>query len=269
MRMEAPFVVLLAIGSLCALGCQNGAPWNAQVQQGEQQLQAQMQLAQQKAQQLDYNNRDLNRQVAEARQQAQLMQERVALLSKQLNETTEKLTASIQARQQTEQKVETLLASTRARGSATIRANSSLTQSLNPVEIPGVTVRVDGDTLRIELPSDKLFLPGTASLHQGSLPILDAVSGAIARSYPRQVVGIEGHTDNDPLPAGAIRSHHQLAAGQAQAVFDQFSTRGRLSPHRLFVLGHGANHPLVSNGTPEGKARNRRIEIVIYPETRD
>lgn len=269
MRMEAQFACLLFAATLCAAGCQNGAFGNPQVSQAQQQLQAQMQLAQQKAQQLDYNNRDLHRQVAEARQQAQLMQERVTQLSKQLTETAEKLAASTQARQQSEQKVEALLASTKARGSATIRANSSLTQSLTPVEIPGISVRVDGDTLRLEIPADKLFLPGTASPHQGALAILDAVAGAIARNYPRQIVGIEGHTDNDPLPPGAIRSHHQLAASQAQAVFDLLTTRGRLSPHRLFVLGHGPNHPLLSNGTPEGKARNRRLEIVIYPETRE
>lgn len=268
MRMEAQLAaVLILLGSFCASGCQNGVFGPPQVSQTQQQLQAQMQVAQQKAQQLDYNNRDLHRQVAEARQQAQLMQERVTQLSKQLTETTEKLAAATQAKQQTEQKVETLLASTRTRGSATIRANSSLTQSLTPVDIPGITVRVDGDTLRLEIPADKLFMPGTASMHQGAMPILDSVAGSIARNYPRQIIGIEGHTDSDP-PAGAIRNPHQLAASQAQTVFDQLVAR-RLSPHRLFVLGHGPNHPLVSNGTAEGKARNRRIEIVIYPETRE
>jgi outer membrane protein OmpA-like peptidoglycan-associated protein len=35
---------------------------------------------------------------------------------------------------------------------------------------------------------------------------------------------------------------------------------------QLFVVGHGSNHPIVSNGSPEGKQRNRRVELVVYPE---
>jgi chemotaxis protein MotB len=90
----------------------------------------------------------------------------------------------------------------------------------------------------------------------------------VQSAYPRQVIGIEGHTDVDP-PSSAFRSEHQLATAQAHAVMDALTQRARFQPQRLFVLGHGANHPVASNGTPEGKARNRRVELVVYPETRD
>ena len=50
------------------------------------------------------------------------------------------------------------------------------------------------------------------------------------------------------------------------ALYDYLATRTRLKPQQLFVVGHGANHPVVSNGTPAGKDRNRRVELVIYPE---
>jgi outer membrane protein OmpA-like peptidoglycan-associated protein len=51
------------------------------------------------------------------------------------------------------------------------------------------------------------------------------------------------------------------------AVFEQLSYRHRLLPQQMFVLGHGANFALASNATDAGRARNRRVEIVIYPET--
>jgi outer membrane protein OmpA-like peptidoglycan-associated protein len=50
------------------------------------------------------------------------------------------------------------------------------------------------------------------------------------------------------------------------AVYDVLVSQGRASPKQLFVVGHGANHPVVSNATAEGRRRNRRVELVIYPE---
>jgi flagellar motor protein MotB len=49
-------------------------------------------------------------------------------------------------------------------------------------------------------------------------------------------------------------------------VYDVLVNRTRLQGNQLFVAGHGSNHPIVSNATPEGKQRNRRVELVIYPE---
>jgi chemotaxis protein MotB len=269
MRKEAlPWLAMLCL-TPAMVGCQQGMAWNGgQAQQGQQQIAAQMQVLQQKAAALDTNNRDLHRQLAESRQQAQLLQDRANLLTRQLNDTAEKLASAVQAKQASEKRVETITASTRLRGGATITANNSLNQSLKAIEIPGVQVRVDGDVVRIELPSDKLFVPGTANINPAAVPLIDQVAAAVQGAYPRQVIGIEGHTDSDPPPP-QFRSQHQLAISQAQSVLDTLTQRNRFAPQRLFVLGHGANHPQASNGTPEGKARNRRVELVVYPETRD
>jgi flagellar motor protein MotB len=58
-----------------------------------------------------------------------------------------------------------------------------------------------------------------------------------------------------------------LAVGQAMTVYDGLTRLGGLPAKQLFVVGHGASHPVVSNATDAGRARNRRIDIVIYPET--
>ena len=52
------------------------------------------------------------------------------------------------------------------------------------------------------------------------------------------------------------------------AVYEELTSRMRMRPDQLFVVGHGSNHPVVSNATAEGKQRNRRVELVIYPERR-
>jgi len=54
---------------------------------------------------------------------------------------------------------------------------------------------------------------------------------------------------------------------QAMAVYDMLTRGGGMPPRQLFVVGHGGSHPLVSNATDAGRARNRRVELVIYPET--
>ena len=51
------------------------------------------------------------------------------------------------------------------------------------------------------------------------------------------------------------------------AVYDGLTRIGGMPPRQLFVVGHGGSHPVVSNATDAGRARNRRIEVVIYPET--
>ncbi len=53
------------------------------------------------------------------------------------------------------------------------------------------------------------------------------------------------------------------------AVYEVLTGSMRLRAEQLFVVGHGSNHPVVSNATPEGKQRNRRVELVVYPEKRE
>jgi chemotaxis protein MotB len=95
--------------------------------------------------------------------------------------------------------------------------------------------------------------------------IIDEVAGAVTRSYPRQRIIVEGHTDDSH--AGNPSAAHLLTSAQAQAVFTQLIQRGRLPARQLSILAMGENHPLASNATPAGKAKNRRIEVVVYPDT--
>ena len=93
---------------------------------------------------------------------------------------------------------------------------------------------------------------------------MSSVADAVSRSYPRQQVAIEGHTDNSVigLPGGS----QQLSASQALAVYQHFTARNRIPAKQLVTMAYGPNYPRVSNGSPEGQAKNRRIELVVYPE---
>lgn len=263
---------LLALVSVALAGCtgnpnlaqqpfgfpQPGAAQNAQF--------AQTQELNRRLAQLNADNEDLHAKVAEYGQQLQKKQELITALQSQLNETATQL-ADIQTHKaDTEQKLQSLQASTQIGGGARITANNSLRNSLQVVSVPGVEVRQDGDVIRIEIPADRIFVSGSSQFQQSGTQLLDQVAAVIQQNYSRQRVGIEGHTDNGSM-TGVINSHHELAGEQAMAVFNQIVRTGRLTSQQLFVMAHGSNHPRFSNADAAGRARNRRIELVIYPES--
>jgi flagellar motor protein MotB len=218
-----------------------------------------------RAGEMDANNRDLHAQLAQSRQQVDLLRDQVQLLQKQLGESGKRMQDLQVAKDQAEKDLRNLQASTTRRGSAIITANNSLRQELRPIEIEGLITREDGEVLRIELPADQLFAPGTAQLVGSAFPVLDRVAAELAQNYPRQVIGIEGHTDSTPLYGGI--SSHQLANSQAFAVFDQLTRRNRLPLRQFYVTAQGSNQPLATNSTQAGQAKNRRIELVIHPQS--
>ena len=215
---------------------------------------------------LDNNNRDLHTQLAQVEQEKRLMEDQVQLIKQQLQDTTSQLQTALQSKQQTESQVSAMQANLQKRSRASISANHSALMRLEPVNISGLMVRQDGDVIRIELPSDKIFSPQTAAITPAGQQLVDQVASAVGQHYPRQRIGVEAHTDNTPLSGGAWRSLHQLSAAQAMAVFDYFAQRHRFNPRQMFVLGHGPNYPVGDNRAPGGQTRNRRVEVVIYPE---
>ncbi len=271
-RQWGRFVALCLIAAwLGALGCNQSNPLIANRQGGWPAGAPQTQTAwnqatdlDRRAHALDADNRDLHSELAKSQQQVQLLNDKLALLSKQLADSAGQLQAEQVAKKEAERRAETIQASTRMRGGATITANNSLARSLDMITIAGVEVRRDNDVIRIELSSDRLFVAGTAQLQGSAQYLLDQVADAVTRNYSRQMLGIEAHTDANPAGTAATQ---QLAGTQALAVFSSLTSRNRLPANQLFTVSHGANHPLASNATPAGRAKNRRIEIVVYPET--
>jgi flagellar motor protein MotB len=261
----------VALAALIAAGCQQGPSTTAQQppspfqQQQLAMLQRQQEL-QSRTSTLDLDNQDLQTKLAQSQQQSRLLQDQLAVTREQLNSTAQQLTQARETQQSTEQQAQALAASVKKRNTTTISANNSLERNLPTLNIPGVEIRQDGDVVRVELPTDRLFNSGTAQLRQDGVPLLDTVSSELQRAYPNQIIGVEGHTDTDPPPQGMWVTNHQLSIARAGAVFDYLTTRGRMRPQQLFIVGHGSNHPVVSNATPQGKARNRRVELVVYPE---
>lgn len=225
---------------------------------------------QRRVQLLDDTNRTLTTQLAQAQQQMQVARDRADLLAKQLQDTTGQLQQSLLAQRQTESQAIGMQASMNKRGGAKLTANNSVpiaASSPTAPQIPGARVVQDGDLIRIRIPADQLFGQGTAQLVSSGSYLIDQVATSLSGQYARQRVAVEGHTDTGALYGGAFSNPTQLAGAQAQAVIDQLVRRNNLPAQQLFVVAHGPNHPIGDNQTAAGRADNRRIEIVIYPET--
>lgn len=261
---------LLAFAVLLLSGCaENSLVMKGQLGKLQQQQLAmsnQNQQFQVRADALDRDNQELETLVAQLRQQTQVSQDQLAATRDQLRGVMTQLDEARTARSSADNKVQALTASMRRRGGVSITPNNSLLQTLPAVNIPGVQVRRDGDVIRLELPGAELFESGGAQLKPGAASLVGNVASELTSIYPDQIIGIEGHTDTDPINSRQYRNNHELSVARAMAVYEMLATRTRLGASQLFIVGHGPNHPIVSNATLAGKKRNRRVELVVYPE---
>jgi flagellar motor protein MotB len=238
----------------------------SQVEQQQTAMSRQNQQLQDRVNALSRDNEQKDVLLAQSQQQTKVSEDQLAALREQLRGTSSQLAQARVDKENTDKRVQTLTASMQRQGGVTISSNNSFLQTLPAANVRGVISRNDGDVIRVEMPSDTLFEPGTDRLRAGAINLITEVAADIARLYPDQIIGVEGHTDNDPSGNGQFRSSHQLSVARATAVYDVLTNRTRLQGNQLFVMGRGPINPIVSNASPEGRQRNRRVELVVYPE---
>jgi chemotaxis protein MotB len=118
--------------------------------------------------------------------------------------------------------------------------------------------------LVISLTEAGFFEPGQSELRDSSLAVLDAVAEAL-RTVPFQL-RIEGHTDNVPIKTARFPSNWELSTARATYVLSYIASHYDLAAPRLSLAGYGQYHPVASNDTAEGRASNRRVDLVILSD---
>jgi outer membrane protein OmpA-like peptidoglycan-associated protein len=119
----------------------------------------------------------------------------------------------------------------------------------------------NGTSLTVTMPQDILFATNSAALRPDLQRDLNAVATNLL-NYPDSTIEIVGHTDN----TGTAALNQDLSQRRAGAVADQLRAAG-VPSRRIVAIGRGEDFPIASNLTPEGRALNRRVEIVIRPTT--
>lgn len=108
-----------------------------------------------------------------------------------------------------------------------------------------------------------LFDSGSAEIREDAYSLVDKI-GAILNNYNANIIEIEGHTDNVPISGGKFENNNVLSMYRALTVADYIRQITTLNPGLLKSSGRGDYVPVADNTTPEGRARNRRVEIKIY-----
>lgn len=125
-------------------------------------------------------------------------------------------------------------------------------------------VKVVNGRMIVELPSDVLFASGSIELSETGKTSIADIGSILATMKDRQFE-VDGHTDDQPIKTSRFPSNWWLASGRAIAVAE-ILIKSALSPTAVNAASFGEFRPIASNTTPEGRAQNRRIEIVLVPD---
>ena len=161
--------------------------------------------------------------------------------------------------------IQQLIASKNKSDSLNMVLTNNLTRSLSREEMQDVDVQVLKGVVYISLSDNMLYKSGSYEISDKASETLSKIAKIIT-DYKDYEVLIEGNTDNVPISKPNIRNNWDLSALRASSVVQALQTSYAVDPKRLTAGGRGEYNPIATNDTDEGKARNRRTQIIITPK---
>jgi chemotaxis protein MotB len=152
----------------------------------------------------------------------------------------------------------------RAQEQKLLAVASKLQDALNPlVQTGAVRLTRLPHGIAVEINASVLFAPAQAQLQPDSVAALEAVARVLTETD--NVIKVEGHTDNLPIASAQYPSNWELSSARASSVVRLFVTNGVIAT-RLTATGYADNRPVEPNDTAEGRARNRRVTLLILED---
>ena len=180
-------------------------------------------------------------------------------------ERLNKLKAELEASSKRLNELESYIA---AKEASMNKLKETLSKSLKAFEGKGLTVEQRDGKVYVSMENKLLFGTGSWAVGAEGRTAVVAV-GKVLADNPDISVLIEGHTDNDKILGaigGGIENNWDLSTKRATAIVNILSENKGVKKDNLTAAGRGEYAPLMSNDTPEGKAKNRRIEIILTPK---
>lgn len=201
---------------------------------------------------------------AEAEEKARLQQEQ-SQLSTSLDEERQRLKNEAAERARLEQEH----AAKEEEIRRLTRTQEELSRSLQDEIAKGnITIQQVRDRLTINMVDRVLFDSGRAEIKPAGKKVLKQVSDVLSKVTDKQI-RIEGHTDNVPISTklqDRYKTNWELSTARATTVVRFLIDQGGVQAQALSAVGYADTHPIASNDAEEGRASNRRIEIVLYPK---
>jgi chemotaxis protein MotB len=132
------------------------------------------------------------------------------------------------------------------------------------IDIRAVALHRESEGLVLSLREFGFFDSGSAELKPSARPAINRIASILAVRTCR--LRIEGHTDNVPIHTSKMASNWELSTARSTELVRLLIQDYRFSPARLSAAGFAEFHPIASNATPQGRAQNRRVDVVILSE---
>ncbi len=199
-------------------------------------------------------NRDLLAQLDAKEKSLAAEQDRLNKLNAELASNTKRLN-----------ELESMIA---AKDAAMRKLKETLSKALNAFEGKGLTVEMKNGKVYVSMENKLLFQTGSWAVgSEGRRAVVEV--GKVLAQNPDITVLIEGHTDNDKILGnigGGIENNWDLSTKRATAIVNILAENGGIKKQNLTAAGRGEFAPIMSNDTAEGKAKNRRIEVILTPK---
>jgi len=204
------------------------------------------------------SNMDKNRELL-----AQLEAKEKALAAEKTR--LEKISKDLKDRSDRVNELEGLIA---AKEASMKKLKEALSKALNAFEGKGLTVQQKDGKVYVSMENKLLFESGSWTVGTEGKKAVDLV-GKVLGDNPDISVLIEGHTDNDKITGtigGGVENNWDLSTKRATAIVNILAANAKVNKANLTAAGRGEYSPLMSNDSPDGKAKNRRIEIILTPK---
>lgn len=129
-----------------------------------------------------------------------------------------------------------------------------------------VTLAETAKGLELTILDELLFAPGRDEITPEGKAVLDQIAQIVKERFPNRELLIEGHTDNQPIKVSGWKSNWELGAARALAVLHYLEDQWAFKPTNLGAVTYSQWRPVADNDSEEGRRKNRRAVIIIYPE---
>jgi chemotaxis protein MotB len=130
-------------------------------------------------------------------------------------------------------------------------------------DLEGVEAKITNEGLVITFKNDFVFFSGSAALTEKATKLLDNIGATISEKFALHYIRVEGHTDNQPINTYLYPSNWELSSARSSSIIRYLSSRFKFMPNIFSAVGYADTRPVADNSTEQGRAKNRRVEILI------
>lgn len=210
-------------------------------------------------------NKELNDVKNTSQYQNELFNQELNKKSDELKQKSDEIAAKEKLLLEREKSLNELKSQLSRQDSITHRLNKILHDALLGFKSDELSVDIKNGKVYVSLSDKLLFQSGSATVEQKGLDALKVLADVLNKNKDIDIL-VEGHTDNVPIKTPIYKDNWDLSVARATSIVRILTNEYNITPTRLTASGKGEYSPRDTNSTPEGRARNRRTDIILSPK---